>query len=87
MCDVCKLGNVTRYGQKMLESFPPKMGTVYIDSSLTGKKGKNKHLVFENGCFFICENKQCFVLVPSPPIKSVDVFVALILVISKLPSV
>ena len=38
-------------------------------------------------CFVICENKECFVLVPSPPIKSIDVFVALLSVISKLPSV
>ena len=35
MCDVCKLGHVTRYCQKMLENFPPKMGTVYINSRLT----------------------------------------------------
>ena len=77
-----------------VENFPPKKGTVYIDSSLnfTGtrhvQRAKTNILCLEIVEFFvICENKECFVLVPSPPIKSVDVFVALLLVISKLPSV
>ena len=94
MCHVCKLGHVTRYGQKILENVPPKMGTVYIDSSLTllvpdMYKGQKKLILcLEIVEFFvICENKQSFELVPIPPIKSVDVFVAIILVTSKLPSV
>ena len=53
MCDVFKLGHVTRYGQEMLKNFPPKMATVFIDGSLTllipdMKKGKIKHSVRGN---------------------------------------
>ena len=89
MCDVCKLGYVTRYGHKMLENFPPKMATLFIDGSVTllvpdmYKRAKLNILCLAIVDFFVSsENKQCFVLVPSLPTEGVDVFVALILFIS-----
>ena len=90
MCDVCKLGHMTQYGQKMLQKLSTKNGnSLYSQQfNFTGtrhvQRAKQNILCLEIVEFFvICENKQ----VPSPPIKSVDVFVALILIISKLPSV
>ena len=69
----------------MMENFPPKMGTVYTNGDLL-KRAKLKFLEIIE-LFVSCENIQCFAPVPSRPIKIVDVFIPLICVISKLPSV
>lgn len=81
MCTLCKLGHVTLHGQKMLENFPPKMGTILILIVIypywyqTGKKGQNNISVLGNQLlnFSIVsglKQNQCFVLMSSPPIKN-----------------